>query len=239
LLVATTGLGFIPHVNWITLSSGASEHSAGPWTEVNAKLQRRAAVDLEDDFRHGLGEWRSRSNTPAPWSFDEVGFVHPGRLALYRPTLQLTDYRLEFDAQLEEQAIGFVFRALDFDNYYAVKLVNARSKPSRAIEVVRYAVIKGREGPHTVYPLPVNGPLNITRQVRLDIRGSDFTLITQGKIADHWSDTRLTRGGVGFFCGKGDKARLGRVEISYQNDALGKLCAYIAPMGQPDQVASR
>ena len=239
LLFAANAMGLIPHVKWPKPGVATLRPPARPWPDVHARLQERAAIELRDDFRHGLEEWRGRSNTPAQWSFDAVGFVHPGQMALYRPTLGLTDYLLEFDGQVDQHAIGFVFRASDCDNYYAVKLVIAQRGPLPKVEVVRYSVIKGHEGPHTVHPLPLTVRDDTTYQVRMEVHGSDFTLITQGIVADHWSDSRLARGGVGFFCGKGDQARLGRVEVSHQNDTLGKVCAYIAPVKPPPLADAR
>ena len=234
-LFAANAMGLIPHVKWPKAEPTASGQPIRPWREVNASLQRRAAIEFKDDFRHGLADWRSRSGTTAQWSFDRIGFVHPGPLALYRPTLELADYVLEFQAQVDRQGIGFVFRAADFDNYYAVKLVIAHTGPLPKVDVTRYSVIKGREGPHTVRPLPLTVRSDTTYQVRMEVRGSDFTLITQGKVADQWSDSRLVRGGIGFFCGKGDQALLRRVEVSHQNDAWGKLCARIAPLKRPNE----
>ena len=234
-LFAASAMGLIPNVIWPKPAPTKRGAAVRPWTEVNASLQRRAAIDFKDDFRHGLEDWRSRSDAKARWSFDAIGFVHPGSLALYRPTLELTDYVLEFQAQVDRQGIGFVFRAADFDNYYAVKLVVAQSGPLPRVDVTRYSVIQGHEGRHTVHPLPLTVRSDTTYQVRMEVKGSDFTLITQGKVADHWSDSRLARGGIGFFCGKGDQARLRQVEVSHQNDAWGKLCARIAPFQRPNE----
>ena len=59
----------------------------------------------------------------------------------------------------------------------------------------------------------------------------DFTIVAQGQVVDFWSDNRIRKGGVGFFCGRGEKARVRWVEVSHQYDALGRLCAYLAPYG--------
>jgi hypothetical protein len=65
----------------------------------------------------------------------------------------------------------------------------------------------------------------------IDVHGSDFTIMAQGQVVDFFSDKRLRQGGVGFFSDRGEKARLRWVEVSHQYDALGRLCAYIAPYG--------
>ena len=54
------------------------------------------------------------------------------------------------------------------------------------------------------------------------------SLMIPDKVADFWTDDRLKTGGIGFFCGKGEQARLRYVDVSYQNDTLGRFCAFIA-----------
>jgi hypothetical protein len=68
-------------------------------------------------------------------------------------------------------------------------------------------------------------------RIQVIVRGGDFTVLTQGQVVDFWSDNRLRHGGVGFFCNRGEHARLSWVEVSHQYDALGRLCAYLAPYG--------
>src|SRR5207302_6142467 len=152
-------------------------------------------------------------------------------LAIYRPTLELTDYRLEFLAQIDQNAMGFVFRATDLNNYYAVKFVIAQPGPLPIVHILRYSVVQGREGPRVSRPVPVTVRNDMSYHVRLDVSGHDFTLMLQDRIADHWSDSRLTQGGVGFFCEKGERVRLRWVEVSHQYDALGRMCAYLSPNG--------
>jgi hypothetical protein len=66
-------------------------------------------------------------------------------------------------------------------------------------------------------------------RVRVDVRDQNFTTTVQGQVVDFWSDDRLSRGGVGFFSEKGERARLRWMEVSHQYDALGRLCALLAP----------
>jgi hypothetical protein len=89
--------------------------------------------------------------------------------------------------------------------------------------------LKGREGPKAdkVLPMHLGGDTFFT--VHLVVRGNDFTLMIQDKMADFWTDDRLRTGGIGFFCGKGESACLRRVEVTHQNDTLGRFCAFLAP----------
>ena len=63
----------------------------------------------------------------------------------------------------------------------------------------------------------------------MDVQGSEFSVEVQGQIADSWTETRLPRGGVGFFTASGEASRLRWMQITHQYDMLGRLCAYLAP----------
>ncbi len=198
---------------------------------LHQTILNRAAVDFTDDFRSGLDAWDSRSNLTTSWSYDASGFVQPGPLAVFKPTTEMTDYRFQFLGEIDQKAMGCAFRAVDLDNYYAVKLTVVKPGPLPMVRLVRYPVINGKEGKHVEKPLPVTVRPDTLYRILVDVRGSDFTIMAQGQVVDFWSDSRLPRGGVGFFCARGEKARVRWVEVSHQYDALGRLCAYLAPYG--------
>lgn len=198
---------------------------------LNQNISRRAAVDFADDFRMGLDAWESRSNLTRTWSYDAAGFVRPGPLAVFKPTIEMTDYRFEFLGEIDQKALGWAFRAKDLKNYYAMKFVVTKPGPLPLLHVIHYAVINGKEGPHVDKPLPLTTRADTLYRVEVDVHGSDFTVLAQGQIVDFWSDSRLAHGGVGFFCNRGERARLRWVEVAHQYDTLGRLCAYLAPYG--------
>ncbi|HMD47720.1 MAG TPA: hypothetical protein VKG79_01425 [Bryobacteraceae bacterium] len=201
------------------------------WKNLNQTISNRAAIAYADDFRSGLDAWQGRSNLTASWSYDAAGFVRPGPLALFKPTLDLADYRFEFLGEIDQKAIGWVFRAEDLKNYYAMKLVVVKPGPLPLVDMVRYAVINGKEGPQVRKPLPLTVRADMLYRLMVDVRGADFTVMAQGQVVDFWTDHRLQHGGVGFFSGRGERARLRWVEVSHQYDALGRVCAYLAPYG--------
>jgi hypothetical protein len=201
------------------------------WRSLNQTISNRAAISYADDFRSGLDAWESRSNLTTSWSYDAVGFVRPGPLAVFKPTLDLADYRFEFLGEIDQKAMGWVVRAEDLNNYYAMKLVVVKPGPLPLVDMVRYAVINGKEGPHVRKPLPMTVRTDMLYRVLVDVRGGDFTLMVQGQVVDFWTDHRLQHGGVGFFASRGERARLRWVEVSHQYDALGRVCAYLAPYG--------
>ena len=202
---------------------------AGQWRSLNETISDRAAVVYADDFRSGLDAWESHSNLTRSWSYDAAGFVRPGPLAVFKPTVDLSDYRFAFLGEIDEKAMGWAFRAQDLNNYYAMKFVIEKPGPLPVVHMVRYAVINGKEGPHVDKVLPMTVRKDMLYHIEVDARGGDFTIMAQGQEVDFWSDHRLRHGGVGFFCNHGERARLRWVEVSHQYDALGRLCAYLAP----------
>jgi hypothetical protein len=210
---------------------GVQQMVSGRWKDLHQTITNRAAVAFADDFRSGLDAWESRSNLTTSWSYDATGFVQPGPLAVFKPSIGMTDYRFEFLGEIDQKGMGCAFRAKDLNNFYALKFTVVKPGPMPMIRMVRYAVIDGKEGPHVEKPLPMTVSKDMLYRVMLNVVGSDFTIMAQGQIVDFWSDSRLKRGGVGFFCGRGEKARVRWVEVSHQYDTLGRLCAYLAPYG--------
>ncbi len=144
---------------------------------------------------------------------------------------QLDEPGIEFLGEIDQKGMGCAFRAKDLNNFYALKLTIVKPGPLPMVRMIRYAVIDGKEGPHVEKPLPLTVSKDMLYRVMLNVQGSDFTIMAQGQVVDFWSDDRLKRGGVGFFCGRGEKARVRWVEVSHQFDTLGRLCAYLAPYG--------
>src|SRR6266849_4902173 len=152
------------------------------WVNVKQSMLDRAAVALDEDFRSGLDDWATRGDLDASWSFDATGFVRPGPLALYRPSLGLTDYQVQFLGLIDKKALSWVVRAADFDNYYVVKLVVLKPGPFPTIGVTRYAVINGKAQNRADTILPINCRNDMLYRVRLDVNGDDFALVVQGQM---------------------------------------------------------
>lgn len=196
--------------------------------EMWSRIHQRAAVEIQDDFRAGLSQWTGEPDWAKSWSYDAIGFARPGRLAMLSQSLRLSDYRLEFSAQIERKAVGWVFRASDAHNYYATKLIQSKQGPAPAFFIVRYAVIGGRERLKMQLPLPVTPSIKTMLHVRQEIRGAQFTTYLDGQIMDTWSDAALPSGGVGFFADAGESAYIRWIEVVHNDDALGRLYSYLA-----------
>jgi hypothetical protein len=196
---------------------------------VRQTLENRAAIALDEDFRSGLDNWASPGGSTTEWSFDSTGFVRPGPLALYRPSVSLGDYQVQFMGMIDKKAMSWVVRAADFENFYVVKLVVVKSGPIPAIGLTRYAVIGGKAQDRHDVNIPLSARNDTLYRIRMDLQGSNFSVEVQGQMADSWTETRLPRGGVGFFTARGEESRVRWVQIMHQYDMLGRLCAYLAP----------
>src|SRR5262249_46127434 len=119
------GLAFHPSLPKVVLAApqdntatrGLTRVVSEQWSSVRKSVLNRAAVALNEDFRSGLDEWASPGDSITEWSFDNTGFVKPGPLALYRPSMGLTDYQLQFLGVIDKEALSWVVRAKDFENY--------------------------------------------------------------------------------------------------------------------------
>jgi hypothetical protein len=141
----------------------------------------------------------------------------------------MSDYRFSFLGQIDTRSLNWVFRAKDEKNYYAMRIVITKPGPLPSADVVRYAVIDGKEVQRKSFPLPFSIRQDTLYQVEMDVRGNQFTTYLQGQIVDSFTDDRFAQGGVGFFTPKGDRSLLRWVEVTYQYDYLGRLCAMLAP----------
>ena len=200
---------------------------------VRNSVAQRAAVSLSEDFRSGLDDWQTRGDLANGWSFDGNGFVRPGTLALYRPSLGLGDYDMEFLGLVDKKALSWVVRAKDFDNYYVVKLVVTKAGPLPTIGITHYAVIDGKAQASVSTVAAINARPDMLYRVSMNVHDDTFLLSLQGTVVDNWTDSRLKRGGIGFFASRGEESRLRWLQITHQYDMLGRLCAYLAPYNIP------
>lgn len=201
----------------------------GSWNSFKQVVSERAAVQLDEDFRTGLDDWSSPGGTATEWSFDANGFVRPGSLALYSPSLSLADYEAQFLAIIDQKALSWVVRAEDFSNYYVIKLVVLKPGPLTTLGLTRYAVINGKPQNRVDAVVPFTARPDMIYRVRMDIHDDSYVLAIQGQIVDAWSEPRLKKGGIGFYSARGEESRVRWVQVSHQYDMLGRLCSYLAP----------
>jgi len=192
-------------------------------------VARRATVEITDTFEKGLAAWGDSARSWAPgWTRHPDGFVRPGQLAIFRPTLQYTDYRMEFFGQIEAKGLSWVVRARDYQNYYAMKFNVVEPGLRPVIALVRYPVQGGRRGSKVEVPLSVMVHNNTAYHVVVQVRGNHFSTSIEGQEVDSWSDDAPPSGGVGFFSDAGERARLYWMRVAKNDDWMGRICAFLS-----------
>ena len=149
------------------------------------------------------------------WGGDPIG-LHAGRqITIYRPSLKLSDYRLEFQGTIDTKSLGWIFRAANPQNYYAMKLMAASPGLSPKIALFKYIVANGRQTQAGRVPINLLVDAETVFDVRVDVRGSKFTTYIQGQEVDTWTDDQLKTGGAGFLNEREERGKVKSVSIRY------------------------
>ena len=180
-VLAVSGIGYL-------VTSGAKANAGGSRPNSPGILQSRPVTDTV-----WLSDW-------APDADAKRG----RRLAILRGSLPLSDYRIDFQAQIENKAIGWVYRAKDPKNYYVNRLEIVKPGLQPRIALVRFAVLEGEEQPRTQLPLSLDVRLDTLYKIRFEAVGDRFATWIGDQKIDEWSDTHLRSGGVGMYSEKGE-----------------------------------
>ena len=200
----------------------------GSWSKFMQRVSYRSAIAHEEDFRSGLSQWEGRGGWASTWNYDRNGLLRAGQLALFSPSLDMTDYHLEVTGSLDRRSFGWVFRAADMNNYYGGRLVETRPGPMPTVTLERFIVAGGKKIKSQFFPVPLSMRGESIFTVVVEVAGNSFTTSVQGQIVDSFNDDRLTNGGVGLFALKGEESRIFRISLTHNNDLFGRLCAMIA-----------
>ena len=151
------------------------------------------------------------------WAGDPAGEHLRRQITIYRPSLKLSDYRVEFTGEIEHKSLGWVFRATDPDNYYIMKLAYTTPGLDPKIGLLKSVVINGKETQVGKTPINLSVRLDTQYSIRMDARGSKFTTYVQGQLVDTWNDDQLKVGGVGFLNEREERGRVKSVSVSLLN----------------------
>lgn len=146
---------------------------------------------------------------------DTSGIARRRVVSQYRPARAKRDYILEFAGQIEQRAMGWVFRMKDSRNYYCLKLEKNGDGPAATARLVKFAVVNGEEQAHRLVELSEPVQPGVPVKIRLDVRGQSFSTQVNGKPVDVWIDNQLASGTVGFSNESGERAVIRAVKVSY------------------------
>lgn len=211
---------------------GAPSEPAAPtgtMARLRHALSERAALVLNDTFHGPMQSWGSAPKSLATgWTRSPEGYVRPGQLALFSPTLSFTDYRMEFFGQIESKSIDWVVRAHDQRNYYAMKVTVVEPGLRPVVALVHYPVVGGQQGKRVEVPLLAMVHNDTPYHVAVDVKGNRVTTSIEGQEVDAFIDDSLRSGGIGFFSEAGERARLYWMKISRNQDWVGRVCSFLS-----------
>jgi hypothetical protein len=214
-----------------TASNGGAPAQPAPHgalARIRQAVTNRATLRIAENF-NGMQNWDGAAKTrPAGWSRHPDGYMSTGALALFRPTVKFTDYRMEFFGQIETKSIGWTVRAKDAMNYHAMKLTVVEAGMRPFVALVHYNVVEGKSVQRTQTPLNIMVHNNRPMQFAVDVRGNRFVTSIDGEEVDSYFDNTLVAGGVGFFSEVGERARLYWMRVTRNDDWLGHVCAMLA-----------
>jgi hypothetical protein len=190
-------------------------------------IQSKASGTLHDDFRTGLGGWEGLRSISSDWNRD-AGVVRPTSLRLWKPSTSLSNYELEFMGQIDHKSMDWAFRAADLHNYYGTKLVMTRPGPLPNAGLVRFVVLDGRERERVELPLPLTLERGVDYKVRVSVRGNRFLTSVNGQLISSWMDSRISRGGVGFFSEDGESSVLKWVSVSERDSFIARIASHFS-----------
>ena len=192
-------------------------------SNLSQPIKERSAFFIVDDFSSGISHWVNNGSL----DLTDAGYlaVHQG-LSLHGETMNLESYRMDFEAKIESEAVGWVVRAADTNNYYAFKLVQ-RGGRSPDYDLLRYTVVEGvRDVVRGVASVAV--PDNLAsaadfNRISVRVRDNQITTLINGWGVDFWQDGRFERGGVGLLADRGESALVRKMSITGNEDTWGLL----------------
>jgi hypothetical protein len=194
---------------------------------VGNLIQSQTSGTLREDFHTGLSGWEGLKSIGSDWNL-QSGEVRPASLRLWKPSASLSNYELEFLGQIDRKSMDWAFRAADLHNYYGTKLVMTRPGPLPNAGLVRFVVLDGRERERVELPLPLTLERGVDYKVRVSVRGNRFLTSVNGQLISSWMDSRISRGGVGFFSEDGEAALLKWVSVSERDSFIARIASHFS-----------
>jgi hypothetical protein len=207
---------------------GLQQPPSGPVSHIRNAIAKRAAVEVSDSFQSGMEAWGHVKSLAPGWTRSADGYVTPGQLALFRPSMKFTDYRMQFFGTIESKSIDWVVRARDTNNYYAMKFTVIEKGLRPIIAMVHYPVIAGKAGRRSTIPLNVMVHNNQAYHVDVAVKGTRIITSIEGQEVDRWIEDSVTAGGVGFFSEADERSRLYWMKVAKNEDFLGRVCAFLS-----------
>ena len=211
----------VPWKDWLNRqATNIRQPIASAVDQLSRPIQERAAFQITDEFTSGVDNWTStrRLNVdPAGWLNMQQG------LALNAATADLIDYRMDFDAKIQNRAVGWVVRAPDTRNFYEFKLSQSGPAANPKYSLSRFSML---DGVKTLVAEGIDVPSHLAKpddfnRISMRVVGENVTTLINGWGVDHWRDAAIERGGVGLIADAGESALVRKMTVSGNDDTWG------------------
>jgi len=129
-------------------------------------------------------------------------------ISVLRPSLNLTDYRVDLQGQIESKGMGWIVRAMNPKNYYVLRLEIVKPGLEPTVKFVRFAMVGGEEQSRVSLPLPFPVRIDTMYRIRTEVVGSQITTWIQDQKIDNWTDDHVKTGAAGLYYERGERASL-------------------------------
>ena len=142
------------------------------------------------------------------WAAGEAGVRKTRDISVLRASLNLTDYRVDMQGQIETKGMGWIVRAMNAKNFCVLRLEIIKPGLEPVVNFVRFAMVGGEEESRLSLRLPFPVRIDTMYKIRTDVVGSTITTWIQDQKIDTWTNEHVKTGGAGLYYERGERASL-------------------------------
>jgi len=207
--LAAAVLAAIGGISYFALGGGSDKGTQKPVSGVGVSVVQTAGVVM------GEAGWTT------DYATDERG-RRLRQLSFYRPSMQITDYRVEFQAEIEYKAVSWVVRGTNNKSHYVVKLVQERGNKGPFVKLQRFPVVDGKPGETVEKELPLTAAGGTVYRVQNDVVGNKYRLTINDKTMDEWTYSQLPTGGFAVANEGAERGQIRTVQMWHLNERQAK-----------------
>lgn len=142
------------------------------------------------------------------WAAGEAGVRKTRDMSVLRASLNLTDYRVDLQGQIESKGMGWIVRAMNAKNFCVLRLEIIKPGLEPVVNFVRFATVGGEEESRLSLRLPFPVRIDTMYKIRTEVVGSTITTWIQDQKIDTWTNEHVKTGGAGLYYERGERASL-------------------------------
>ncbi|HEV8147557.1 MAG TPA: hypothetical protein VGP79_14300 [Bryobacteraceae bacterium] len=142
------------------------------------------------------------------WAAGEPGVRKTRDMSVLRASLNLTDYRVDLQGQIESKGMGWIVRAMNAKNFCVLRLEIIKPGLEPVVNFVRFATVGGEEESRLSLRLPFPVRIDTMYKIRTEVVGSTITTWIQDQKIDTWTNEHVKTGGAGLYYERGERASL-------------------------------